>query len=88
MPIYFVSYDLIKDKNYQKLWDEFSRLKGHRVQLSGFLVNLTTESSNEVVNHFKKFVDSDDSLFAVKTTKAGLDFFNAKAGTNDWLSKN
>jgi hypothetical protein len=34
MTFFVVSYDLKKNKDYQTLWDEMARLKGHKPQLA------------------------------------------------------
>jgi CRISPR-associated endonuclease Cas2 len=83
---YTVSYDLIKRKDYQSLWDELSRLGAHRTQASYWLVNVSN-TAKELLGHLKKFVDSDDKIWVSELTR-NYDFANANLGTNDWLSKN
>lgn len=86
MTTYTVSYDLIKRKDYQTLWDELARLKAHRTQASYWLVNVNN-TANELHDHLKSFVDSDDALWVSELTR-NHHFSNAKAGTNDWIKNN
>ena len=73
--------------DYEPLWAELKRLKAHRVQYSLWLVNLSY-TAEQVVNHFKKFVDKDDRLWASQVREAEHWFVNAKGGTNAWLKEN
>jgi hypothetical protein len=86
MALFCISYDLIKGKDYQKLWDELDRLGGHKALESFYLVALTNTAS-EVRDHLRDFVDSDDMLMVIEFSKKPA-FVKAKAGTNAWLEKN
>jgi CRISPR associated protein Cas2 len=83
---YTVSYDLIKSKDYQALWDELERLKGHRTEESYWLVAVNN-TAKELHDHLKSFVDNDDRVWVSELTKNHY-YSNAKGGTNDWLKKN
>lgn len=90
MAVYFLTYDLVNEtgsQDYEPLWDELKRLKGHRTQYSVWLVNLNN-TPIEVREHFQKFLDSDDSIWVTELFKNHYTFANARSGTNDWLSKN
>ena len=95
MAVFLFTYDLINEQSgfdYRPLWDELKRLKAHRTQYSAWLINLDNTAvevvEQEVVEHFQKFVDSDDRLMATRLRNRGYHYVNAKAGTKDWLSKN
>jgi len=83
---YTVSYDLIKAKDYQMLWDELERLQGHRTEDSYWLlaVNMTAKGLHD---HLKGFIDKDDKLWVSELTRNHY-YSNAKGGTNDWLKRN
>lgn len=85
MTTYLLSYDLIKRKDYPKLWDELERLRGHRTLESLWLINMN-KTAKEVYDHFSNFIDEDDRLWVSELTKNH--HFGAKSGTNDWLKKN
>ncbi len=87
MTDYVVSYDLKKPgQNYQPLWDELARLGAHRTLESLWLLNVKN-TSKEIVDHLKKFVDANDAIWALELT-SNYYYANAKAGTNDWINKN
>lgn len=86
MTTFTVSYDLIKRKDYQTLWDELERLKAHRTQESYWLVSVTN-TAEELHDHLKQYVDKDDRLWVAELTK-NHHFSNAIAGTNNWLKQN
>lgn len=86
MTIYAISYDLNKAKDYQKLWDALKASNAHRILESVWLMDVKSDwTPAQLLKWLEQYVDSDDSLFVAKTTKAGLTFKNAKSGTNDWL---
>jgi hypothetical protein len=88
MTIYLVAYDLVKEssgRDYEPLWDELKRLDGHKTQYSLWLLDVSN-TAKEVVEHFKKYVDSNDRIWASRVTKDHF-YVNAMPGTNDWLSK-
>ncbi|HWR50752.1 MAG TPA: hypothetical protein VN428_06575 [Bryobacteraceae bacterium] len=91
MPVYLLAYDLIDEGrssfSYQPLWDELRRLDAHRTQYSLWLVNLSN-TSREVTEHFKQFVDQDDRLWVSEIRKSEHWFVNAMSGTNKWLERN
>lgn len=84
MAYYSITYQLNKEKDYLKLWDELERLSAVKVQNSHYFVNLDN-TTTEVKDHFAAFVDDDDMLMVVKFTTRPT-FTKAKAGTKDWLN--
>lgn len=82
--LFAVSYDLVKKKDYQPLWDELERLRAHRALLSLYLVNLTDEDTDQVRDHFAKFIDADDRLLVVKLSDAAAK--NCFKGTYAWIN--
>jgi hypothetical protein len=66
MSVYLLAYDLVKEKknaehDYQILWDELKRLEAHRTQLSVWLISVDN-TPQELLEHFKGFVDYNDRL--------------------------
>ena len=86
MATFVLTYDLVKRKDYQTLWDELERLGAHRALDSFWLVDLNN-TAKEVHDHFKGFVDDDDRIWVSELTKKHW-YSNAKGGTNQWLKKN
>jgi hypothetical protein len=92
MSVYLLAYDLVKEKkntshDYQVLWDELERLKAHRTEYSAWLVNLNN-TPQEVVEHFRQFIDENDRLWTTKLCRGEYYYSNAIGGTNKWLATN
>lgn len=67
MPKYMVSYDLIKYKDYPRLWDELERLGAKKILFSQWGVNMVAGTTATVLrDHFKTFVDEDDRIVVVQ----------------------
>lgn len=63
MAEYFVSYDLVKNKDYSKLINELKRLGALRMLESNWcLSRASTGEAKSLRDHFKKFIDTDDRL--------------------------
>lgn len=87
MPLYVVSYDLRKRKDYQTLWDELERLGGHKPLLSVYLLNVDAASASALRDHLAKFIDDDDQILVVEFSKKPA-HQKANQGTNKWISDN
>ena len=62
MALYFLTYDLRKAKNYQKLYDEYKNFNSVKILQSTWCFNRINTSSPELRDYFKKFIDFDDGL--------------------------
>ena len=60
----FLSYDLVKQRNYQLLWDELERWKARRV-LESVWEFTTDYSPSQLRDHFRQFIDADDRLLVM-----------------------
>lgn len=92
MSVYLISYDLVDEKknpqhDYQVLWDELKRLKAFRTNLSVWLISVDN-TPNEILEHFKNFVDANDRIWITKLRKGQFTYTNAIAGTKKWLEGN
>lgn len=87
MPVYAVTYDLNKEKNYDRLWAEMKRLGAHKAALSFYLLSVNLDTSKSLLDHLKSFVDDDDRIIVVKTTKRDIATLRAFQGTSDWLKE-
>lgn len=65
--VYFVSYDLIKNKDYQILYDELSRFRAKRVLESVWCLRYGQNNSMALRDYFRKFIDSDDRLLVIES---------------------
>lgn len=68
MALYFLSYDLRKQRNYQPLWDELAKFRAVRILDSDWCFNRTNTTVSALRDHFKRFIDSDDGLFVTEVS--------------------
>ncbi|WP_252928129.1 CRISPR-associated protein Cas2 [Aliihoeflea sp. 40Bstr573] len=81
-----IGYDLIRRKDYPKLWEEMERLSAHKAIRDFYLANLNN-TAVEVRNHLRSFVDEDDRVIVIEFSKKPQ-FTMALEGTNDWIAEN
>ena len=62
MSLYFLSYDLRKSRNYQKLYDELNRFNAVRILDSTWCFKRFNTNASGLRDYFSQFVDSDDGL--------------------------
>ena len=87
MPIYVIAYDLNHLKDYDLIITELRERDCHAVQRSLWLGSFTN-NAQDLLSHFKDFLDDDDNLFIAKVTKNQIARFKSLPGTNDWLARN
>lgn len=87
MGLFAITYDLVKGKDYQMLWDELESLGAHKALNSFYLVNLESDDALEVKNYLEQFVDSDDRLMVVRFYDRPH-YTKALVGTNYWVKNN
>ncbi|MDG1286678.1 MAG: hypothetical protein P8P30_03830 [Rickettsiales bacterium] len=85
MPFYAITYDLNNEKNYPKIQKEFEKLNSHKAAYSFYLVK-NTASTKQMLEHFKQFVDEDDTLVVVRIDD--VESYRPLKGTNDWIKQN
>ena len=62
MALFFLNYDLRKQRNYQPLYDELAKLNAVRILESMWCFNRVNTSSAKLRDYFKQFIDADDGL--------------------------
>jgi len=62
MALYFLDYDLRKERDYQKLYDELANFNAVRILESLWCFKRVNTTPTGLRDHFKQFVDSDDAL--------------------------
>ncbi|WP_193452110.1 hypothetical protein [Pseudomonas nitroreducens] len=68
MALYFLEYDLRKQRNYEKLYAELQRLGAVRILKSLWCFKYQTASSVALRDHFRNFIDSDDGLIVAEVS--------------------
>lgn len=83
MPIFAISYDLIKRKDYEPLWAELRRIGAQRYLLSQWAVRRADSvTAGNLLDHLKGFVDADDRLFVTRIDTADWASWNALIDLN------
>ncbi len=62
MSLYFLTYDLRRERDYQKLYDELKKFGAIRVLESTWCFKRVNTSAKGLRDHFKIFIDTDDGL--------------------------
>lgn len=81
MALYFLSYDLRKKRDYQKLYDELNRFKAVKILESLYCFNRYNTNAKDLRDYFQGFVDSDDGLVVLEVHEWAT--FKCNASPND-----
>lgn len=68
--LYFLSYDLIKNKDYKTLYEELENYNSIRVLESVWCLKYAENSVENLYHHFKQFIDNDDKFLVIETKDA------------------
>lgn len=67
MALYFLTYDLRNNRDYNKLYDELSKFNAVQVLESTWCFNRLNTSVSTLRDHFKKYIDSDDGILVTES---------------------
>jgi|KBSSwiS6_1023812.scaffolds.fasta_scaffold151890_1 hypothetical protein len=67
MALFFVTYDLIKYKDYPRLWERLGQYGAQRVLLSVWVLR-SNSSASAIRDDLMNFVDKDDCLLVVQSS--------------------
>ncbi|HET9636351.1 MAG TPA: hypothetical protein VFP26_10520 [Gemmatimonadaceae bacterium] len=75
MPLYLVSYDLTKEKefDYENLWDYLRKENAVRVLFSEWLM-ASDASASDLVDEIREHMHDQDYLWVLEVTKDRLGF--------------
>lgn len=62
MALYFIEYDLRKQRNYQALYNELASFGAVRILESLWCFNRVNTTAAGLRDHFRQFIDSDDGI--------------------------
>ena len=62
MALFFLSYDLRGERDYQKLYDELEKFHAVRILESEWCFNRFNIDARGLRDYFKQFIDSNDGL--------------------------
>lgn len=66
MALYFVEYDLRKNKNYDGLINELEKFKAVRYLKSAWCLERYNTTAEYLRDYFKNFIDADDGLMVAE----------------------
>lgn len=81
MALYFITYDLRNNRDYQKLYDELNSFKAVQVLESTWCFKRVNTSAKNLREYFKKFIDRDDGLLVSESKDWAT--FNTNGSPND-----
>ncbi len=91
MAIFMLTYDLSHEDglpHYERLREELTRLRAHRIMENACLINLNTVDPKRLVEALQPLVEDRDRLFAVRLEPRSYWYVHAMRDTNDWLKTN
>ena len=62
MALFFLTYDLKRQQDYQNLYEELEKFKAVRILESTWCLERINTSSSALKDYFRKYIDSDDGL--------------------------
>ena len=65
--LYYVSYDLVKAKDYPKLWEALKSVGAVRVLESVWCFSRVGTTATELRDHLRQFIDADDRLLVIES---------------------
>jgi len=66
MALYFLEYDLRKQRNYQNLYDELKKFGAIRILESSWCFNRLNTNCAGLRDYFSSFIDTDDGLYILE----------------------
>ncbi len=82
--LYLFSYDKIKDRNYQPLWNALKEIGAHKSLYSLWLIESNT-TAEKIRNYLMQFMDSNDR-WIVAEIEASNTVARGLVGTNKLLT--
>ncbi len=62
MALFFLSYDLRNNRDYQSLYDELNNFNAVRILESMWCFNRVNTNAKNLRDYFKNYIDSDDGI--------------------------
>jgi len=66
--LFFLDYDLRKQRNYQRLYDELKAFNAVQLLESSWCFTRFNTSTANLRDHFRSFIDADDGLWVAQVT--------------------
>ena len=86
MVTYIISYDLVKERDYEKLYKAIKSYNNWAHITDSTWAVVSNKSTTEVRDHLEKAIDDDDMILIIRSGKYAA-WKNAICN-NDWLKNN
>ena len=86
MVCYIISYDLVKERKYEKLYEAIKTYDNWAKITESTWAVITDETAKEVRDHLSQHIDGDDRLIVVRS--GGEAAWKNTICSNEWLQKN
>ena len=87
MSSFIVSYDLISNRDYSKLYEAIRNYGSYAHVLESVWIIKSSSSSTNIRDNLKSYIDSDDKLFVAKLTGESA-WKNLSKDVSDWIKNN
>lgn len=87
MSSFIISYDLISDKDYSKLYEAIRNYGSFAHILESVWIIKSSSSSSSIRDNLASYIDSDDKLFVAKLTGESA-WRNLSKEVSDWIHNN
>lgn len=87
MSSFLISYDLVSDKDYSKLYEAIRNYGSFAHVLESVWIIKSSASSSEIRDNLKSYLDSDDKLFVARLTGESA-WKNLSKEVSDWIKDN
>jgi len=86
MNCYLISFDLVKNRDYEELYQAIKSYKPWAHITESTWAIITNNTVKEIRDNLKKYIDSDDRLFVIKSGEEA-DWYNVLC-KDEWLYDN
>lgn len=66
MALFCLTYDLVNERDYQKLYDELDNYGAIETTESQWFFKATGTNAKKLREHFQRFIDDDDRLMVLR----------------------
>lgn len=87
MSSFIISYDLISDKDYSKLYEAIRNYGSYAHVLESVWIIKSSSSSSNIRDNLISYIDSDDKLFVAKLTGESA-WKNLSKEVSNWIKNN
>lgn len=87
MSSFLISYDLISDKDYSKLYEAIRNYGSFAHVLESVWIIKSSNSSKDIRDNLRSYIDNNDKLFVAKLNGESA-WLNLSKEVSDWIHQN